>query len=208
MRHSSSRAKTFAGIALLLLAVPFVNPGTLRAQVGILAGFQRTSLWDFLPENGFVPTDTSDGFHVGLFLRFKLGVVGIRPAVVYHRMPNFVSGEGPFSDSFDLEMVEVPIDLMLQVPAGPLRPYLLAGPTLAFPSSERITVDRDLADRVMGIEVGGGVELDIGFRTWLELRYGFGLQDLSKHGIDLGLGPADLFEPRLKKYTLRLGIGL
>lgn len=193
-----------AGLALGILCA---FPADAEAQIGILAGYNRDTLAEFLPENGFDLTELTDGYHVGVFLNFNLATFSIRPAVVYHRMPELVAMAGDEQVRFDIDLVEIPLDFRLRLPLPAVQPYVLGGPVLTFPSSTFSGVDDLLTARPVRAEFGVGVELDLGLRLWPEVRYGFGLGSLM--GSDVAVGSRVLRgdgEPRHNTLTLRLGI--
>ena len=193
-----------AGLALGLVCA---LPADAEAQIGILAGYNRDTLAEFLPENGFDLTELTDGYHVGVFLNFNLATFSIRPAIVYHRMPELVAMAGEERVRFDIDLVEIPLDFRIRLPLPAVQPYVLGGPVLTFPSSTFSGVDDLLTARPVRAEFGVGVELDLGFRLWPEVRYGFGLGSLM--GSDVAVGSRVLQgegEPRHDSLTLRLGI--
>ncbi len=193
-----------AGFALALVCV---LPAAAEAQIGILAGYSRDTLEEFLPENGFDLTDVTDGYHVGVFLNFNLATFSIRPALIYHRMPELVAMAGEERVRFDIDMVEVPLDFRIRLPLPTVQPYVLGAPVLTFPSSTFSGVDDLLAARSVRAEFGIGLELDLGLRIWPEVRYGFGIGSLM--GSDVAVGSRVLQgegEPRHDTLTLRLGV--
>ncbi|MDE2878393.1 outer membrane beta-barrel protein [Candidatus Palauibacter soopunensis] len=193
-----------AGLALGLVCA---LPPAAEAQIGILAGYNRDTLAEFLPENGFDLTDLTDGYHVGVFLNLNLATFSVRPALIYHRMPELVAMAGDERVQFDIDMVEIPLDFRVRLPLPAVQPYVLGGPVLTFPSSTFSGVDDLLTARPVRAEFGVGVELDLGFRLWPEVRYGFGISSLM--GSDVAVGSRVLQgdgEPRHDTLTLRLGI--
>lgn len=194
-------------LILLGLGLAIAAPQAINAQIGVVAGYNRDQLKNFLPANGFDLTDTTNGFHIGVFFNINLGLIGIRPAVIYHQVPNLVATAGTESTPFDIELVEVPLDLRLRIPVPILQPYLVAAPVFTFPASSVSGVNDQLGSRPIRAEFGAGFELDLGFRLWPEIRYGFGLQALMDSGIPAGdetlVGEGN---PRLNTLTLRLGV--
>jgi len=193
--------------AVFLILASLWAPHTARAQIGIVAGYNRDSIEDFVPTNGFDFTDRSNGFHIGIFFNVNVGPVGIRPAVVYHQVPDLIASTVEDRTQFDLELVEIPLDLRLRIPIPIIRPYVLAGPVFSFPSTSVTSVDDLLEPRPVRAEFGIGMELNLGFRLWPEIRYGRGLGRLMRSAIPLGdgtlLGSGD---PRLDTVMIRLGI--
>ncbi|MDE2662229.1 MAG: hypothetical protein OXI39_04425 [Gemmatimonadota bacterium] len=193
--------------ASLALGLACALPAEAGAQIGILAGYNRDTLAEFLPENGFDLTEFTDGYHVGVFLNVNLATFSVRPALIYHRMPELVAMAGDERVRFDIDLLEIPLDFRIRLPLPAVQPYVLGGPVLTFPSSTFSGVDDLLAARPVRAEFGVGLELDVGFRLWPEVRYGFGLGALMES--DVAVGSQVLRgdgEPRHDALTLRLGI--
>ena len=191
----------------LVLGLACLFPSPAAAQVGLLAGYNRDKLGDFLPSSGFDFTDLTTGYHVGVFVNLNLAAFGIRPALVYHRMPGLVAETGGDRTEFDINLLEIPVDVRLRVPLPRITPYVLAGPVLSFPSSSVDGVDDLLTTRPLRVDVGVGLELDLGIVLWPEIRYGFGITSLMRSDVPVGStvlrGDG---EPRLNTFTLRLGV--
>ena len=205
MTRRRTNIRTLSGGLLLGLACALPSPAA--AQIGLLAGYNRDALGDFLPSSGFDLTDLTGGYHVGVFLNVNFAAFGLRPALVYHRMPGLTAEAGGDRTEFDIDLIEIPVDVRLRIPSPIVSPYLVAGPVLAFPSSDDEGVDALLEARPLRAEVGVGLELDLGVRLWPEVRYGIGITSLMKSDIPVGTtvlrGDGD---PRLDTFTLRLGI--
>ena len=191
----------------LALGLACALPLPANAQVGLLAGYNRDTLDEFLPARGFDFTDLAGGFHVGVFLNLNLATFALRPALVYHRVTELVAEAGDERVRFDIDLLEIPVDVRLRLPLPIMRPYLLAGPVFTFPSSGFEGVDDILATSPVRAEIGAGLELDAGVRLWPEIRYGFGINALMGSGVPVGSttlrGDG---QPRLNTLTLRLGI--
>ena len=202
--------RTFTVAAVLLAALLTTAPNA-RAQVGIAGGANFDDFGDVKNSDSDNITENATGYHVGLFYEFGAGPLRVRPGVFYMDAGSFefpdpddLAGE---ARSFDLNLVEVPIDLRLRLLSLPLvKPYVTAGPVLRiltndggddFPGS---TEDLSLA-----ANVGGGVELGLpgsSLRFYPELRYSFGVNDIVD---DYGFqGEND--SSRLNNFMLRLGI--
>ncbi|MCG8469857.1 MAG: porin family protein [Gemmatimonadetes bacterium] len=197
------RVPVLVAVAIFLLA----SPSVAGAQIGVVGGYNRDTIEEFLPENGFDFTDRTDGFHIGIFFNVNVGPIGIRPAVIYHRVPDLVATAGESTTQFDVELVEIPLDVRLRFPVPLLRPYFLAGPVFSFPSTSVTSVNDLLNDRPIRLEVGAGLELDLGFKLWPEIRYGRGIEPLMRPAIPIGASVLrGQGEPRLDTFTVRLGI--
>ena len=194
-------------VVLLGLGLAIATPKESSAQIGLVAGYNRDLIANFLPANGFDLTDSTNGFHIGVFFNVNLGLIGIRPAVIYHQVPDLVATAGSETTLFDIELVEVPLDIRFRIPVPVLRPYLLAAPVFTFPSTSVSGVNEQLGPHPVRVEFGAGFDLDLGFRLWPEIRYGFGVQPLMNSAIPVG-GQTLVGEgsPRLNTFTLRLGV--
>ncbi len=179
--------------ALLALAA---SPAVIAAQIGVMAGYNHDSFSGFSDER-FALSDEIDGFNTGIFLDFAIGRLGIRTAMVYRRLPGAVTEDGD-SPVSDLEIIELPLELRVTAPLPVARPYVVMGPTLIFPSSSRPPVDEALAGARLQLGVGVGVEWDIGFRLWPEIRYGRSLGGLVENDETGG--------SKLDTFVIRLGI--
>ncbi len=203
------RRKTGSAGCLWLLGCGLAigSPARVDGQIGVMAGYNLDMLEAFRPAEGFDLTERADGFHIGIFFNVNLGPIGIRPAVIYHQVPSLVAEAGEEQTEFDVELVEIPIDLRVRIPLPLLRPYLLAGPVFSFPSTSLVSVDPLLESTPVRAEVGAGLELRLGFRLWPEVRFGRGLGRFMRADIPIGetvlAGDGD---PRLDTLTVRIGI--
>ncbi len=202
MKNLGLRGLTRLAVGLLL-----ATPIAATAQIGVVGGYNRDSIEEFVPADGFDFTDRTDGFHIGIFFNVNLGLLGVRPAIIYHRVSDLTATVGTDRTQFDIELVEIPLDLRLRLPIPVFRPYLLAGPVFSFPSTAATGVNRLLNSRPIRVEFGAGLELNLGFKLWPEIRYGRGLDPLMASEIPLGeatlLGQG---QPRLDTITFRLGV--
>ena len=197
------RAWHLACVMLVLIGIP--RPAA--AQIGILGGYNRDMLQGLDVADGFSLEDDPNGFHLGIFLNVNVGLLGIRPAIIYHRIVDIdVAGPADALD-FDLEIVEVPIDFRLRLPVPVVRPYLLAGPVFMFPSSPDESIDSLLETGPSRIDVGLGFEWSFGFRLWPEVRYGFGITQFMQTDFPL-TGPPFSAEgdARLDTFMVRMGV--
>jgi hypothetical protein len=111
--------------------------------------------------------------------------------------PQLLASRLRFEETFDLDYIEVPILLKVCLPAqGPIRPYLLAGPGIAFnirarwEESNTEDFSEDLTEYIKSIDygfiIGGGAAFSVGPHTMsLGARYELGLfsidDGLAKH---------------------------
>lgn len=203
-----ARARTRRAWPLAFTLVAFVGGARhLEAQIGILGGYNRDTFEGVDVAEGFSLEDDPAGFHLGIFLNVNLGVLAIRPAIVYHRITD-VDVRSPVDGlDFELEIVEVPLDFRLRLPVPVVRPYLLAGPVFMFPSSPDESIDALLETGPSRIDVGVGFEWSFGFRLWPEVRYGLGITPFMETDFPLLGSPFSAEgDARLNTFMVRVGV--
>lgn len=192
-----------ACVMLVLIGTPRVAD----AQIGIVGGYNRDMLQGVDVAEGFSLEEDPNGFHLGIFLNVNLGLLAIRPALIYHRIVDVDVRSPSDALDFDLEIVEVPLDFRLRLPVPVVRPYLLAGPVFMFPSSPNEAIDALLETGPSRIDVGLGFEWSFGFRLWPEVRYGFGITQFMQTDFPLtGEQFSAEGDPRLDGLMIRVGI--
>ncbi len=187
------------------LGLGLASPAT--AQIGIAGGINRDYLSDINLADTSIEVTSAEGFNFGIFFNVNLLILAVRPAVYYHRVNDLTVATATQSTSFDLDLIEIPLDLRLRLPLPIVKPYLLAGAVLGFPSSSNAAIDASMTSSVWRADVGVGIELNLGIRLWPEVRFGLGLTDYFKDGVPIG---SDVVIPtgkvRLDSFLLRLGI--
>jgi len=201
MPHLSAARLRLLAACLLPIAALGARPAPATAQIGVLGGYSRDSLGDFTAGEGFGLAGDADAFHAGIFLDFGFGRFALRPAIVYRRLPN-AGFSGVDRTPTDIEIVEFPLDLRLSAPLPVLKPYLLAGPVLMFPSSPRTSVDQGLPGARFRLDIGIGLEWHVGLRLWPEIRYGTGLGGLANPEAEAEAGQSSSFDT----FMIRLGV--
>lgn len=202
MRTIATRVTTFFTIVLLGLAV---SAQPAQAQLGITGGLNFNNLGDI--EGSSATFENSTGYHFGAFVDFGLGPVDVRPAVIYHKIGTYEVN----AENFDLNAIEVPIDLRFSVLPTPIvSPYLLAAPVLTFPQGEDEFED-GVEDLSLTADIGAGLSFSlpgVGLTLMPELRYGIGVTNYLKDDFEV-LG-ADInpesSDQRLSKVMLRLNV--
>lgn len=186
--------------AALLVAVGLAVPVAARGQIGVMGGYGRDALGELSAEE-FALADQADGFHTGIFLDIGLGRFAARPGIVYRRLQN-AAFSGAERIPADLDIVEFPLDLRVSAPLPVVTPYLLGGAVLMFPSSARTTINEALVGRLVRLDIGVGLEWDVGFRLWPEIRYGTALGGLVGSEAEAEAGDGSSLE------TLMIRIGV
>ncbi len=209
MHRSHRKARALVSLALALLAFAAFGAAAARAQLGVAVGGNFNQLSDIQtePEATF---DNASGFHVGLFYDLALGPVSLRPGVFYVDLGEFDAAVGGFNaGTFDLNLVEIPVDVRVRLAAAPVvRPYLLAGPVFRFASTGNDDFNESLNPFTYAGNVGLGLEIGApgGLTLFPELRYSFGVTSLTDDFTFLGAGFEADEDQHLNVFMLRLGV--
>lgn len=171
-------------LALLLLAVP------ARAQIGFGGGLNFNSSDDLEFADVEATYESSTGYHIGVFYDFAVGPLGIRPGIFYRDLGAYefdLTDFGGGNESFDLSMIEIPVDLRYRMVLPVVKPYLLAGPVIGIPQSEG-EFDDDLEDFTFTANVGVGVEISppaMSLKIMPEIRYAFGVSSFVSEDVEV-----------------------
>ncbi|MDX1568810.1 MAG: outer membrane beta-barrel protein [Longimicrobiales bacterium] len=202
-----------AQILVLPLILSLGAVGPVHAQgFSIMGGLNFSNQDDINTGSASATFENSTGYHVGLSYELGLGIVSLRPGVVYQRLGTFDFATATENVELDLSAVEVPVDLRLTVlPTPALSPYLVAGPVFTFPQGEG-----ELSDAVetlsMTADLGAGIEIGLpgsDLRLLPEVRYSFGITDYLSESFDIGGTTIQPAEEALGagKFMIRLHIG-
>ncbi len=177
-----------------VLALGFVT--TTLAQpnwVGVIGGLNFANL-----DVDSGKTSSRNAYGFGAVLEFGLGeklALRIEPMFLQKGAKIDVEENAAgLSGEFKMSCVEVPVLFKMPLGGGDTAPYLLAGPTIGFMTSSKvsigilgITVDADFKSATktldVGIAFGGGIQLPVGQnRIFLEAKYSLGLADVAQAG--------------------------
>jgi hypothetical protein len=199
-------------LTLILLLVGLASAPAANAQLGVAAGLNFESFDDLDFGSSSATFDNATGYHAGVFYDLGLGLASVRLGVFYRDIGNVavtVAGGGN-EYLFDLNMIDVPVDLRFNLTATPaVRPYILAGPVFSFPNSGDDTFGDELETVSVSGAVGAGVQIGLGALTlYPEVRYGVGISRFMNDSFDIG-GTTFTSDntQRLNSVMLRLGIG-
>ncbi|NNE46228.1 MAG: PorT family protein [Rhodothermales bacterium] len=184
-----------------------------HAQLGVAAGLNFDRLGDISTQSGAANFDNATGYHFGVF--FDLGAlpIAVRPGVFIRKAGDVDWNVTGVVESFDLTLIEVPIDVRIPLLQAPLlKPYLLGGPVVSFPRSNRDEIQDSFEDFLLSGSIGVGVEVKvpaIGLRLYPEVRYAFGVSRFMKDSFTIGGVSFDAEDStRLSAVMVRLGVGL
>lgn len=189
-------------ILTLLLSTLFITT-TANAQLlqfGVKGGLNMT---DFSGVD--YDSDTRNGGHLGLSLTLNppLLPLGVESGLYYTQKGARFMGTDPelgeIEFTYKMDYLEVPVLAKLDIlPAGPVRPHILAGPWIGFAVNaeselaiDNISATEDMSDFTrpvdMGLLFGVGSDLNIGIaRLSLQLRYSLGLTPALEDEFDEG----------------------
>ncbi len=198
--------------SLLALLIAILTTVPAHAQLGITAGLNFDSVDDIQTstDNLSGNFDNSTGFHIGAVYNIGAGPLDIRPGVIFRQVGeyDFEGTDLQDSESFDVSVIEVPLDFKLQVLPTPIvKPYVLGGPMLSFPSSED-EFDDATESTAFSFNVGAGLGIAVpglGLTLEPELRYEFGATTFLKDDFEIGgqtFEPQD--EPKFSAFSVRL----
>jgi hypothetical protein len=198
--------------SVLALFVSMLTVTPARAQLGITAGLNFESMDDITTSQNNLRSnfDNSTGYHIGAVYNIGLGPLDLRPGVIFRQVGEYqFEGIQDLEDpNFDVSVIEVPLDLKLQVLPTPIvKPYVLGGPMLSFPSSEG-DFDNATKSTSFSLNVGAGLGIAIpgaGFELQPELRYEFGATTFIEDSFTIGsqeFEPQD--EPNFSSFSVRL----
>src|SRR5690606_30396506 len=185
-----------------------------HAQLGVAIGLNFDSISDIDTGDREATFDNATGYHLGIFYDLSAGPLAIRPGLFYRQVQNvkvdILEAGSRITESFDLNLIEVPVDLRLRMALPLLKPYVLAGPVFGFSSTGDDDFKDALQELTVAANIGIGVEVSLpGFTPVLypELRYSFGVSRFMKEELSIGDFTFEADDAqRLNTFMLRLGI--
>jgi len=197
----------FSGTALILL---FATIGLLwqaapaHAQLGIAAGANFDNVGDIRSGEDEGRFENATGFHVGVFYDLAIGPAAIRPGLYYTDVGTF-SFDGADPREFDIDMLELPIDVRFRLATLPIvRPYLTAGPVFQLAREE----GEGFENLNVAANIGLGTEISIptvSLTLMPELLYKFGISRFTD-GFEFAGIEAETGGERLNTFMVRLGL--
>lgn len=207
--HSYQGTIRMKRFLLALFFIAAISSSHSVAQFGIAAGMNFETMSD-ISGSREATFENVTGYHAGMFYDFGLGAVGLKVGAYLRDLSNVEMNRSGFIDSFDIVLIDVPVDLRFNLTATPvIRPYILAGPVFSFPSSTNEEYDKALEKVNVSGNVGGGFAIDIaGVTLFPEIRYVIGVTRFLKDKFEIGGFEFDANEAqRQNSVMLRLGIG-
>ena len=169
-----------------LLAMP--QPADAAIQFGIKAGGNMAKPTGADADDIADTLKTKVGFVGGVFIAFNLSnSFSIQTEVLYTMKGatyEYTDVEETVEEKLYGDYIEIPVLLKFKLLAGPVRPFIFAGPYVGFKLSEKLTVmgeeipleEAILKNNDYGAIFGGGLQLGRGFH--IDIRYSMGLQKI------------------------------
>lgn len=174
--RSLSRLVVAAGLLAL--------PATLAAQAEF--GIKGGASFGDISNKGLLPGDLDNrtGFAAGVSLGMRARAIGLGVEALYAQR-GVTASDAVAGDDLELDYIDIPVYLKLQVPTPGVSPFAYVGPQISFEMRCR-NVDVDCVDGsrettdYAGI-VGAGLKLgnETGLGFTVEARYIYGLRDLN-----------------------------
>ena len=169
-----------------LFALP--QPAEAGVQFGIKAGGNMAKPTGSDVDDFEGTLKTKVGFVGGVFIAFNLSnSFSIQTEVLYTMKGatyEYTDIEETVEEKLYGDYNEIPVLLKLKLLAGPVRPFIFAGPYVGFKLSEKLEVmgeeipmeEAILKNNDYGAIFGGGLQLGRGFH--IDIRYSMGLQKI------------------------------
>lgn len=180
--------KKTAAVLIMLTALLFMSNGVAQVQLGLQAGANFANVTQD-PEQEGIELNTKTGFLIGgvLFYSFSpMWGLQVEPAYVQKGAKVDIS---IFNEEATLtaNYIDIPVLLKASFGDGPVKPYLLAGASVAFKLGDAMlefsdgtedTVKTKSTDFILNL--GGGVIIPLGkVNIFIEGQYSLGLTDVN-----------------------------
>lgn len=198
---------TVLGIGLLAVAQP------AQAQFGLSAGLNFNELGDIDTGSRDGTLDNATGWHAEIWYRLSLGPVGLQPGVRYMDAGSLYKGldeEGSIDPAdFDVQMIEVPVDVQFNLGIPLISPFVSAGPVLRFPTGLDEAIKDNFETFSMAGSLGLGARIGLGgIKLIPEIKYTFSVSNFTD-GFDVGGYSVTTDEGQsMNAILLRLGLQL
>ncbi len=197
---------------VILLAAWWAQPA--QAQLGVAAGLNYDQFSDIQFNDREATFDNASGYHVGIFYDLAVGPLALRPGLFFRNISDIeydfgFSGLGQ-RETFDLSLIEIPVDVRFRFAAPIIKPYAFAGPVFSFASTNDDNFQDNLENLFVSANIGAGIELAVpvlGISILPEIRYAFGITRYLKEEVQIGNATITAEDTeKLNTLMLRLGI--
>ena len=195
---------------MMSLAFAFSQTSTAQIDFGVKAGLNYNS--ESIQETGqdlFEGAESKTGYHAGIWLRFKLPVVGfyIRPELIYTNLENEllykIRETAPSqTTSYNFQKIDIPVLIgkkffgIGNVFAGPSFQYILNS---GFSLNDIADVDTDGFS--VGLQFGAGIELG---NLGIDVRWERGLNTIESTFLNVSTNTNVTFDTRVNQIIIGL----
>ena len=192
-------------ILMILLAFACSQTSTAQIDFGIKAGLNYNSeSIQSVSEDVFTGAESKTGYHAGIWLRFKLPIIGfyLRPELVYTNLENELLYKESQTTSYNFQKVDIPVLIgkkffgIGNVFAGPSFQYILNSD---FSLNDIENVDTD--GFTVGLQVGAGIELN---NLGIDVRWERGLNTVESTFLNVSTNTNVTFDTRVNQIIIGL----
>ena len=201
-------------ILMILLAFAFSQTSTAQLDFGVKAGLNYNSeSIQSVSEDVFTGAESKTGYHAGIWLRFKLPIIGfyLRPELVYTNLENEllykIRETAPSqTTSYNFQKIDIPVLIgkkffgIGNVFAGPSFQYILNSD---FSLNDIENVDTD--GFTVGLQFGAGVELN---NLGIDVRWERGLNTVESTFLNVSTNTNVTFDTRVNQIIIGLSYKL
>ena len=196
---------------MISLAFAFSQTSTAQIDFGLKAGLNYNSeSIQSVSEDVFTGGESKTGYHAGIWLRFKLPIIGfyLRPELVYTNLENEllykITKEAPTSQttSYNFQKIDIPVLIgkkffgIGNVFAGPSFQYILNS---GFSLNDIADVDTDGFS--VGLQFGAGIELG---NLGIDVRWERGLNTIESTFLNVSTNTNVTFDTRVNQIIIGL----
>ncbi len=196
--------KFFITLTLLLCVGIYAN-----AQVSFVVkgGLNYTKMSDITLGNLDQAWNAQTGFHAGIGAQFKIPKTGFsfQPEALYSRVrTNFIGPITQDSYDFQIDYVNVPLNLQWGIDLTVIRPFIFAAPYISYAigKGELLeNVEWDNFNRFdYGVGLGAGIEI---WKVQISGKYNWGFgKPFNENGIDINSEDWNLNDSNLKGFEI------
>ncbi|MDB4098641.1 PorT family protein [Polaribacter sp.] len=192
-------------ILMILLAFAFSQTSTAQLDFGVKAGLNYNSeSIQSVSEDVFAGAESKTGYHAGIWLRFKLPIIGfyLRPELVYTNLENELLYKGSQTTSYNFQKIDIPVLIgkkffgIGNVFAGPSIQYILNSD---FSLNDIENVDTD--GFTVGLQFGAGIELN---NLGIDVRWERGLNTVESTFLNVSTNTNVTFDTRVNQIIIGL----
>jgi hypothetical protein len=195
---------------MISLAFAFSQTSTAQIDFGLKAGLNYNSeSIQSVSEDVFTGAESKTGYHAGIWLRFKLPIIGfyLRPELVYTNLENELlytakEDQPTKRTSYNFQKIDIPVLIgkkffgIGNVFAGPSFQYILNS---GFSLNDIADVDTDGFS--VGLQFGAGIELG---NLGIDVRWERGLNTIESTFLNVSTNTNVTFDTRVNQIIIGL----